>query len=211
MEFDAIWSALREGRVDLAVLDAQYLAACGGLVARIDSIGPRDLREQGIPRHMVDACQFGDALYGLPLNADAPMLVVNRALAPDADKALAAAAAKAQRDKAPRGFWEELVRQAGPQRRIGLELGDYEGGTVVLLELLTACGLADVLDPDTLQVPLTALREGLFAHRDRFDLHGLQVGKTRSALTEGQVYVRFAAGLTAFARVWPAFAHHLAV
>jgi hypothetical protein len=206
-ELRATWDALTRDQIDLAVIDAQYLHMCTakGLVARIDSIDPQDLRARGIPEPMVDACRSGDALYGLPVNADAPMLVVNQRLVP---KGTVEALTKAS---SPRGFWETLAKSAGPKQRIGIELGDYEGGTVVLLELLTAHGLDPkrVLDPDALRAPLAALRESLFAHRDRFDLDGLHDG-TGQPLTEDHVSTAFAGGRTAFARLWPAFAHDLA-
>jgi ABC-type glycerol-3-phosphate transport system substrate-binding protein len=151
--------------------------------------------------------QKDQKLYAAPLNADAPMLVVNPSLLAAAD---VAALPKLKGTSNPVEFWALAQamaargRGAPSTRRIMIQAGDYEGMTVSLVELIAAFGGRIDNDPtlqkeetrNALQKVKSAFPPALFA----LPADDGDEDATSAAVQGNQV---------AFARLWPAQCHKL--
>jgi ABC-type glycerol-3-phosphate transport system substrate-binding protein len=202
-------NVLAAGASDLIVIDPQYLPE---LVAkkqlrRFDSVSTDSLADLGCFPGLVRQCTVDGPLYALPLNADAPMLVINRALLGTEARERAGVLATVVD---PRAFWSEAsaiaeIDNAATARTVLLQTGDYEGMTVCLVELICAFG-GDVASDPALrttrnQDALADLRKAIPSRTFELPANGKgDEDATVAALQQNTVAV---------ARLWPAQCHGL--
>jgi ABC-type glycerol-3-phosphate transport system substrate-binding protein len=194
---------------DLIIVDPEYLPE---LVSRhqikaFERASSTSLRDLGCFPGIVDRCEVGRKLYSVPLNADAPMLVVDVSLLADADRR-ALTSLTEQPD--PATFWSTAASMAKrsvgrPEtRKILLQTGNYEGMTVCLVELIRAFGGNVSADPTLTDVrnrsALQALRTTFGSQTFTLPADKGDEAATLSAVQHHQ---------TAFARLWPAQCHDL--
>jgi ABC-type glycerol-3-phosphate transport system substrate-binding protein len=203
-----IRNLLAQDAIDLVVIDPQYLPE---LVAkkqlrRFAEVSTDSLGELGCFPGLVRQCTVDGPLYAVPVNADAPMLVINQALLTSAGRARAADLTKVA---SPREFWLQAEALAAgsraPVTTIRLQSGAYEGMTVCLVELICAFGGDVGSDPG-----LTSTRN----RRALFDLRQLIRDATFELPAEGlgdeEATVEAVQDNTvAVARLWPAQCHGL--
>lgn len=199
---------------DLVVIDPEYLPGLvdDHLVAGLpDGDGlVRTLEDEGCFDSLVARCRTEDdphaPLHALPLNADAPLLVIDLTLFPQmARTGMVGELQKLRNAGRPADFWlrvQTYVKTViGPpvSRRILVQTGPYEGMTVSLVELLNAFG-ADLMADPTLRT--AAGRRALDTVRRQFppamfSLPAEGAGDETATLTAVRAH------RAAFARLWP--------
>ncbi|MCD5313223.1 extracellular solute-binding protein [Kineosporia babensis] len=195
---------------DLVVLDPEFLP---GLVEdHLVSILPdsaaltRRLEDQGCFAPLIARCRAQNSadapLYALPVNADAPLLVIDLSLFPVADREQVHSQLwNLRKAGQPAEFWsraQELTGLARSGRRILIQAGLYEGMTVSLVELIHAFG-GDVKNDPTLRTQ--AGRDALERLKGTFppDMFRVPTGDGDETDTLGTMREHGAA----FARLWP--------
>ncbi|GLY13368.1 extracellular solute-binding protein [Kineosporia rhizophila] len=205
-----------EPETDLVVIDPEHLP---GLVedrlvqALPDAPALTDmLRDEGCFAPLVARCRVGQGsrapLYALPLNADAPLLVIDLTLFPPKERrSVVDRLVRLEQTAQAAEFWLTAQRFAdasvGPMetRRILLQAGPYEGLTVSLVELIHAFG-GDVRADPTLATP--AGRAALNQLKQRFpteQMFALPTGNDEG--DENGTLVAVQEHRAAFARLWP--------
>jgi ABC-type glycerol-3-phosphate transport system substrate-binding protein len=208
-QIDNVRNLLTRNATDLVVIDPQYLPELVGKqqLRRFDDVTVDSLTELGCFPGLVSQCTVDGTLYAVPLNADAPMLVINRALLGSAVQRRAAALANVTD---PKAFWTEAsaiaaLATGASARTILLQNGDYEGMTVCLVELICAFGGDVSSDP------------ALTSSRNRKALNELRTVFPKETFLppangKGDEEATVAAlqqNAVAVARLWPAQCHGL--
>lgn len=207
-QIGVVRNLLTRSGTDLVVIDPQYLPE---LVAkkqlrRFDQVSTDSLADLGCFTGLVSQCTVEGPLYAVPVNADAPMLVINQALLGRAGRDRAAALAKVAD---PRQFWIEAneiaAGSAAPTRTILLQTGDYEGMTVCLVELIRAFGGDVGSDP---ALSTSRNRDALYDLRQAVPEATFQ-RPAKGLGDEGATVAAVQQNAVAVARLWPAQCHGL--
>jgi multiple sugar transport system substrate-binding protein len=207
-QIDRAKNLLTRRATDLVVIDPQYLAelARARQIRPFDRVTGHSLTELGCYPGIVSQCRVDGDLYAVPLNADAPLLVINLSLLPAPARRRASALADVND---PQAFWTEARAIAAAatrgSRTVRLQTADYEGLTVCLVELICAFG-GDVAEDPSLGSPKN--QEALRGVRSVYGKETLMT-PGGSQGDEAATVAAVAQGETAVARLWPAQTHGL--
>ncbi len=208
-QFAVVRTLLARGLSDLIVIDPQYLPelVAKKQVRRFDDVSTDSLAELGCYRGLVSQCTVDGPLYAVPLNADAPMLVINQALLRGSWKARALELATVTD---PKEFWTSASAIAtnttgNVARTVLLQTGQYEGMTVCLSELIGAFGGDVGSDP---ALTTSRNRDALYDLRQAIPRGTFQVPANGRG-DEDATVAAMQANTAAVARLWPAQCHKL--
>jgi ABC-type glycerol-3-phosphate transport system substrate-binding protein len=214
-QFDSVQTLYTNGaKFDVTVVDAENLPqmAAAQQVAEFATLDHRSLIDAvGYFDGVSKRCLYREKVYGLPLNADAPVLAVNTTMLNSSGLAYL------DKLKSLTGadFWKAalaMVQQstgASGTRRIAVANGQNEGFTVLLVELMAAVPGSELKSGATRAPAQELVNPMLDAVRDiGFPVDTFALTSNGDEATAKNDLQN---GRTVAARLWPAFCYDLNV